>query len=137
MASIHEEIVIDAPAEHVWDAIRDVGALHTRLVPGFVTDTKMEEAGAVRAVTFANGSTVRERIVTVDDKRRRLVWSVVSEPFSHHNGSIQAFAEGDRRTKAVWIADLLPEELAPRVQPMMAQGLKAMKAALERSSAGG
>jgi hypothetical protein len=46
-------------------ALRDVGALHTRLVPGFVVDTRLE-AGA-RIVTFANGMTVREQIVTVDE----------------------------------------------------------------------
>ena len=49
MASIHREISIDAPPEHVWSAARDVGALHTRLVPGFVIDTKLEDG--VRVVT--------------------------------------------------------------------------------------
>ena len=36
MATICKEILIDAPPEHVWDALRDFGALHERLVPGFV-----------------------------------------------------------------------------------------------------
>ena len=57
MASIHREISIAAPPEHVWSAARDVGALHTRLVPGFVTDTRLEEGA--RMVTFGNGSVVR------------------------------------------------------------------------------
>ena len=52
MASIRKEIPLDARAEDVWAAVRDIGALHTRLVPGFVTDTKLE-SGA-RIVTFAN-----------------------------------------------------------------------------------
>jgi hypothetical protein len=33
MASIRKEIVIDASAESVWDALRDWGGLHLRLVP--------------------------------------------------------------------------------------------------------
>ena len=33
MASVHREIVIERPVEAVWDALADVGALHTRLVP--------------------------------------------------------------------------------------------------------
>ena len=37
MASIRREVHIDARPETVWDALRDVGALHHRLVPGFVT----------------------------------------------------------------------------------------------------
>ena len=59
MASIHKEVLIDAPADRIWDAIRDVGAIHTRLARGFVTDTRLE--GDTREVTFINGAVVRER----------------------------------------------------------------------------
>jgi hypothetical protein len=58
MASIRKEIPIEAPAEQVWDAVRDIGSIHTRLVPGFVTDTSLE--GDSRTVTFASGFVVRE-----------------------------------------------------------------------------
>jgi hypothetical protein len=33
MASIRKEMEIDRSKEFVWDAIRDVGAIHKRLVP--------------------------------------------------------------------------------------------------------
>lgn len=39
MASIRKEIHVDARPEKIWDALRDVGALHERVVPGFVVDT--------------------------------------------------------------------------------------------------
>jgi uncharacterized protein YndB with AHSA1/START domain len=42
MAAIHVERLIDAPAEQVWATLRDVGALHTRVAPGFVVDTRLE-----------------------------------------------------------------------------------------------
>ena len=42
MASIQKDFIIDANPGDVWDALRDFGALHTRLVPGFVTDTKLD-----------------------------------------------------------------------------------------------
>ncbi len=71
MASLYREIDLEAPADQVWDAVRDVGALHTRLVPGFVVDTQMD--GEARLVTFANGLVAREAIVSLDDERRRLV----------------------------------------------------------------
>src|SRR6185503_6919746 len=103
MASIHKEIVIEARPEHVWSAVRDVGALHTRLVPGFVVDTRLEDGA--RVVTFGNGAVARERIIDLDEQRRRLVWSVIGAPFTHHNGSLQIFAEGERQSRAVWIAD--------------------------------
>ena len=69
MASIHKDILIDASPNDVWDAVRDFGALHTRLVPGFVTDTKLD--GEARIVTFANGTVARELLVDCDEARRR------------------------------------------------------------------
>src|SRR5262245_7502837 len=107
MASIHKEIRIGKPREVVWDAIRDVGAIHRRLVPGFVKDCKLD--GESRTVTFANGMVVRELIVDVDDDTQRHSWSVRSEPFTHHNASLQVFPEGEDECRVVWIADLMPE----------------------------
>lgn len=65
MASIRRELVVSVDPRQVWDAIRDVGAIHARVARGFVADTVLE--GWERLVTFANGFTVHERIVTVDD----------------------------------------------------------------------
>jgi hypothetical protein len=133
MASIHKEVVIDAPAEHIWDAVRDVGAIHTRLATGFVLDTRLE--GDSRLVTFEGGTVVRERIVEVDDRARRLAYSVVEWRATHHNASIQVFPDGDGRSRIVWIADLLPDDLADLVAGLMERGGAAMKRTLEESSA--
>ena len=76
MATIRKDIVTLATPAQAWDAVRDVGALHTRLVPGFVIDTKTEPGA--RVVTFANGVIVRELIVTLDEVRKRLVWTAES-----------------------------------------------------------
>ena len=132
MASIHKEIVIEARPEDVWDAIRDVGAIHRRLAPGFVVDTKLE--GDARIVTFANGLVVRELIVDMGDAARRLVWSVVGGPMTHHNASLQVFAEGDGRSRVVWIADLLPDDLAATIADMIEQGMGVMRQTLEREA---
>ena len=69
MATIHKEISIAAPVDKVWAAVRDVGAVHERLVPGLVADTQLEEGA--RVVTFANGLVIRERFVTIDDANMR------------------------------------------------------------------
>ncbi len=130
MATIHKEITIGAGADAVWAAIRDVGALHERLVPGFVVDTRLEPGA--RVVTFANGLVARELIVTIDDAARRLVWSVVGSPrMTHHNAALQAFADGER-TRVAWTADVLPDEVAPQIAGMMDQGMAAMKRTLDR-----
>ena len=132
MASIRKEILIDAPPGTIWDAVRDVGAIHTRLAQQFVLDTRLE--GDSRLVTFAGGAVVRERIVDVDDRARRLAYSVVEWRATHHNASIQVFPAGDRRSRIVWIADLLPDELADLVGGLMEQGCAAMKRTLETAA---
>ena len=131
MASIHREITIEASPEAVWDALRDVGAIHRRLAPGFVTDVRLEDGA--RVVTFGNGMTARELIVDVDDQARRLVWSVVGGPMTHHNASAQVFGDGAGRSRFVWIADLLPHQLAPSIAQMIDQGLAVIKRTLDSS----
>ena len=130
MASIHKEILTSAPPDEVWAAIRDIGALHTRLVPGFVVDTQLEPGE--RIVTFGNGMIVREPIVDIDDQARRLVWSAIGGPLTHYNASVQVFANADGQTRVVWIADLLPHEAADGVGLMMEQGMAVMKDTLDR-----
>ena len=133
MASIYREVLIDAAPQAVWDAVRDVGAIHTRLAPGFVTDVRLE--GDARVVTFGNGMVARELIVTIDDEARRLVWSVVGGRMTHHNASVQVLAEGNDGSRFVWIADLLPHEIAPAIATMMEQGLAVIKRTLDAPDA--
>ena len=128
MASVRKEIVTPAQPPSVWDAIRDIGALHTRLVPGFVVDTRLEPGA--RVVTFANGMVMKEPIVTIDDDARRLVWSAQGGPLTHYNAAVQVFAEGTG-SRVVWIADFLPDQAASVVGPMIEQGMAAMKKALD------
>ena len=133
MASIHKEIMISAPASEVWDAVRDFGALHTRLAPGFVLDTRLD--GEARIVTFANGTIARELLVDCDETRRRLAYAVVSERLTQHSASIEIVADGDSRCRMIWLTDVLPHEIAPYVRAQMDQGALAVQSALGSKSA--
>jgi carbon monoxide dehydrogenase subunit G len=130
MASIRKDIVTSAQPPSVWDAIRDIGALHTRLVPGFVVDTRLEPGA--RIVTFANGMVMKEPIVTIDDDARRLVWSAEGGPLTHYNAAVQVFADG-AGSRVVWTADFLPDQAADVVGPMIDQGMAAMKKTLDQA----
>ena len=130
MATVAEEIVTTAPPALVWDAVRDVGALHTRLVVGFVVDTRLEPGA--RVVTFHNGMVVKEPIVTVDELSRRLVWSAVTDRLQHYNASVQVFAEGTG-SRVVWTTDFLPDAAREWVHGMIRDGMAAMKATLDAS----
>jgi hypothetical protein len=132
MASIRKEVVINAGAADVWDAVRDWGALHERLVPGFAVDSQLD--GDHRVVTFFNGAIARELLVDLDDDARRLVWSIVEGSYTHHNGVAQVFADGDSRSRFVWSADLLPNELAPPTAELMQRGIDVVKQTLEQQA---
>jgi carbon monoxide dehydrogenase subunit G len=132
MASIHKDVLIDAPADKVWDAIADFGALHTRLVPGFVADTQLD--GEARIVTFANGTVAREILVDCDQARKRLVYAIVSERVKQHSASVQVLADGPTRSRVIWIADVLPHEIAPYMDAQMDLGALAMQKALARTA---
>jgi|ERR1700722_10538625 len=132
MASILKDIPIDAHPDDVWDAVRDFGALHTRLVPGFVLDTRLD--GDARIVTFASGTVAREPLVDCDDARRRLAYALVGERVKHYGASVQIFADGEDRARVVWVVDVLPNEIAPYIDGQMDQGVRAMQKALGRVS---
>jgi carbon monoxide dehydrogenase subunit G len=131
MASLRKELSTSASPQAVWDAVRDVGALHTRLVPGFVTDTRLEPG--VRVVTFANGLVAREPIVTIDEQGRRLVWCSEGGALRHYNAALQVLEEGTG-TRVVWTVDLLPHEAAARIDQAMNAGMAAMQKALDALS---
>ncbi|MFI4994857.1 MAG: SRPBCC family protein [Hyphomicrobiales bacterium] len=133
MASIRKEIAIDAGPEHVWAAMRDFGAVHRRVAPGFVTDLRLEEGA--RIVTFANGTVARELLVDLDDEARRLVYAVVGGQLTTHSASVQVLAEGDGRSRIVWVADLLPNELASYVSSQMDEAASVMRETLAREPA--
>ena len=134
MASIRKELIVDAPADHVWAALRDIGQVHTRLAREFVIDTRLD--GDSRLVTFANGEVVRERIVDIDDRARRLAYAVVDWRTTHHNASFQVTPDGDGRSRLTWVTDLLPDSLADLVGGFVEQGCVAIKRTLETSAAG-
>ena len=131
MASIQKDIPVNARAEEVWDVVRDFGALHTRLNPGFVVDCRLE--GNTRIVTFHNGNVVPEEFVDCDDARRRLVYAILgNERVKHYNGSVQVVADGDARSRMIWTIDVLPNEIAPYISEQMNLAVAAMQKTLGR-----
>ena len=130
MASLQKDFSVAAPANRVWAALRDFGALHQRLAPGFVTATTME-GDDVRVVTFFNGATARETLVGRDDDLRRLAYAIVGGRAAHYAAAAQVLDEGEGASRFVWTVDVLPDALAPYIEDMMARGAAAMKEAHE------
>ena len=135
MASIRKEFAVAANASAVWDAVRDFGAVHTRLAPGFVTACTLDHANGetARDLTFGNGMQARELLVDSDEAHQRLAYAIVGGRARHYNGSLQIVAQGND-CRAIWIVDVLPEAFAQPISAMMDLGVQAMQQALGRQS---
>ena len=132
MATVRFDFTIAADPARVWDAVRDFGAVHTRLAVGFVTDAKLEDD--VRTVTFFNGLAARETLVTRDDAARRMVYAIIGgERVSHYNAVVEVTAQGSG-SRFVWTLDFLPAAMEEPIRAMAAKSVEAMKRTLETNT---
>jgi hypothetical protein len=134
MASIRRELELSASADRVWDALADFGAVHRRVVPGFLKDAKLE--GESRVVTFANGAVFREHLVDRDHDRRRLVYAIAEPPFLTYQGTVEVEPSGVDSCRLVWTVDMLPNQVSGQIAQQMDIAVRAMKSALEGASPG-
>jgi hypothetical protein len=129
MATNRRELPLNVPVGKVWAALRDFGQVHTKVAPGFLTGLEMDKGD--RIVTFFNGPVARERLVTLDDTERRLVYTIVEGRAAHYAAAVQVFADGLGKCRLVWTIDFLPDELAPSLAGMVDHALPFMKKTLE------
>lgn len=131
MASVIREIVIEAAADAVWSVVGDFVDGPMRMSAGAFVGCRMDGPD-IRTLTFADGTAASERLVARDDQARRIVWGWVGdERVEHDNTSMQVFAEGETRSRLVWIHDTLPDELTgwlgtamDQLAPVFQQALK-------------
>ncbi len=123
MASIRKTIALGKPAAEVWAVLRDVGRAD-RAFPGVLSESRLDEDG-VRTVKFANGFVARERIIDVDDNARRMSYSVISGPFTHHHAVMQLIDDG-AVSRLQWDSDFLPDAVKEQIEPMVSAGVAAI-----------
>lgn len=131
MATIWWEQPVAASADRAWAALRRVEKAHELFAP-VLSDGSMQ--GDVRTVTFANGLVVRERIVTIDEPRRRVAYTVLGDTFEHHLASMQILPVDEGNCRFLWISDFLPDNRAETVRPLVEQGARAFASNVEGSS---
>ena len=137
MATVRKSVAIDIAADLIWDAVRDVGQLHTRVAPAMVTDCRLNADGTERIVTFADGTVLPETIIAIDDSLMRLVWSARTPSLTHHNGAMEIVRLAEGKSSVSWTADVLPHAAADPMSTAIGMGLATMKAHLEKASSTG
>jgi hypothetical protein len=132
MASIARDIHLDVDAQTAWRALRDFSSPHT-LFAGVLAGTEVH--GDDRVVTFTSGLVARERLVDLDDDKRRIAYTVVDGPFTHHHATMTIREAQGGGCRFEWVSDLLPHDAAPMVGDLMDQGLRAAADTLARHPA--
>jgi Polyketide cyclase / dehydrase and lipid transport len=131
MASIYKKVTVEVGGDKAWAALRRVGDAHKLFAPVLV-DARLD--GDVRTVTFANGMVLRERILDVDDVRRRVGYAAMDAPgMTFHHASMEILDEGPGRCQFVWVTDFHPPEVGASIAPLIEQGANALKSNLEAS----
>jgi Polyketide cyclase / dehydrase and lipid transport len=131
MTSIDMEFAIDLDADYVWRVISDWTTGPSGMSGDQVVSTKVD--GNMRVVTFADGTIVRERLVTCDDDARRLVYSLLGDTVrpEHDNAVMHIVPDGPQRCRFVWSRDVLPDELSGPLSDFMERSCPMIKHALE------
>lgn len=127
MASITKTIPAAAGSKVAWKKISDIGAVD-KLVE-MIASCSLD--GDVRTCTLPDGQAIKERVITVDEDVKRVVYTVTEGPLpmEFHCASVQVVEE-DNQTNVVWIVDVKPDELAAPLSEMMDGAAQSMAAIL-------
>ena len=135
MTMIRRTFTVNASVDAVWDVLRDVGAVHTRLAPRFVTDTVML-APDRRRVSFVNGAIVTEQIVSLDDDEHRLAYTILERAAEHHHASFEVLPGDDaHHAVVVWTTDVMRGEIAETFRATMVAAVPVIVATLSSALA--
>ena len=130
MAAIYKESIVNVSAEKAWSALGSVGEADKLFGPVLV-DSHLE--GDVRVVRFANGTVLHERILDLDENRRRIAYTALDAPgLTYHHASMQIRDEAPGQCLFTWITDFTPAEMSGQLLPLIEQGTHAFKFNLEK-----
>ncbi|MFI4878185.1 MAG: SRPBCC family protein [Steroidobacterales bacterium] len=104
---VTESVEIKAPADKVWDAIKDFDGLN-KWHPGFSADELVSgsngKAGAVRKLTIKDGPSFTEKLLSYDAAHHSYHYMIVESPLpiAHYRSSISVRPGGAGMTKVTW-----------------------------------
>ena len=131
-------IKINAPIDVIWQVISDFGAGARYLV--MVTHCTMQGngVGALRILTYVDGSVILERLETVDQAMHCLSYRLLNDtPFGNCLTTMALRALTADQSEVNWSANFQPtslpaDEALSLMQGMLAENCQALKQLMER-----
>jgi hypothetical protein len=108
MATVRYERRIAAPADAVWDVVKDPASI-PNWFPGI---TSCEVEGNIRTIHLANGIAMPEEIIVSDSITRRFAYRITSPLYSSHLGTIDVIELGENDSLCVYSTTAEPDVLA-------------------------
>jgi Polyketide cyclase / dehydrase and lipid transport. len=134
MPSVVERIDIPAPAEAVWETVRDFGAIDEYVPPITNAELSGEGVGAERTLILADGGQVVERLDAHDDAARTLRYSIVGGPLpvTDYEGTMSVEVLDDSSCEVTWgsdfdVTDAPENEVVSTFVELYATGLEGLK----------
>ena len=112
MVKIYVSSVVDAPAERVWDHIRDFNGLpkwHPAIADSRIEGNQpADKVGCVRSFRTSDGGAIRERLMALSDYEYGCTYSILESPMgvSNYIATVRLIpiTDGDR-TFCEWTAE--------------------------------
>jgi hypothetical protein len=132
MVQVTEKIRLDRTAGEVWREIGKFGAL-ADWHPA-IQSLELEEGGALRRLTLADGGQILERLHTHDDAGRTYTYSIVEGPMpvADYRSTLKVLEQGPSACEVRWSGEFRnsgasAEEAAGIIRDIYRSGLDALK----------
>ena len=137
MPQASSKIIVNAPADAIWQVIGDLHAACQYLARVVNCTVEGEGVGALRTLTSADGSTIVERLEMLDEANHRLSYALLTDtPFGNCLTTVTVRDLGPRQAELAWSAtfeaDGLPaSEAAELMEGALAANCRALKQFME------
>lgn len=135
MASVQTNIMIEAPAEDVWNTVRAFGNIDQYVAAVDSVESTGEGVGMTRVLTLEDGASIKERLDARDDERRTLRYTIVEGPLPVENyvSTMSVRPIGEQQCEAAWHCTFDPagapvEEVKPNLEALYTAGLQGLQA---------
>ena len=105
MTQASSKTTIRAPADAIWRLLSDFGAAGQHLAEVVACTVEGAGVGAVRTLTYADGSVIVERLETLDEAAHRLSYALLTDtPFRDCLTTVTVHDLGRGQGEVTWTA---------------------------------
>jgi len=104
---VSKHVTIDAPADQVWEKIKNFDGLatwHPALAKDEIVSGKNNEVGAERLLTLKDGGTIKEKLLAYDAKHHSFKYAILEGvlPVSDYTSTVSVTSAGKGKSTVTW-----------------------------------